>query len=311
MIYFFESIQNKRSNNEDSYCHMEIRVNHEARVSAFAIADGMGGLTAGKQYSEKAVSLWFQSLVQILMGEQFKDCALKTQIETLKEFSGKIFHEINRVLYERGMDQGIQGGTTLTTVIHFWDTWIIANCGDSPVYCMKEGKLILMSDIQNVAWQMVKENKTQIGSTLFYQNKNRLLEYLGRREPVHPYITMVGEEEVNAILMGSDGAFGGLTMQRMEQIYLQTKDNSQILTRILEECRNIGETDNQTAFLILQEEPRIRVLDQVTEKMSQRVQAPVTHLAEEKEQSLYRTIEEEPLAKRLFKRFKNSGKRRS
>ncbi|MDO4976196.1 MAG: protein phosphatase 2C domain-containing protein [Eubacteriales bacterium] len=251
MVFFVESLKNRRSNNEDSYCHMELRVNHEAKVNAFCIADGMGGLDAGKDYSQKAVSLWFEELVHTIMGEQFINCSLKTQIDTLRNFSGDVMTKINEILYKAGMDTGKVGGTTLTTVIHFWDSWIIANCGDSPVYIVRNQNLELISEIQNVAWQMVREKKTQVGSTLFYQNKNRLLQYLGRRDCVKPYVRILDDRQIQAVLLGSDGAFGDLSMNKMENILLQFPRQSKALSLLLEYAREQGENDNQTAFLIV------------------------------------------------------------
>ena len=55
MAFFFASEINRRSSNEDSYCQMEIHMNAEAVVKAMVVADGMGGLSGGKYYSEAAV----------------------------------------------------------------------------------------------------------------------------------------------------------------------------------------------------------------------------------------------------------------
>ena len=250
MVFFSESLQNKRSRNEDSCCHMDLKMNHEATVSAFAVADGMGGLSAGNLYAETAISIWYQELVNILMSEDFKDCSLENQIDSLKDFCQDVFDKINQRLYKKGMDAGLKGGTTLTTAIHFWDTWIFANCGDSPIYVMRKDKLELISDIQNLAWQLVKEGKTQIGSTLFQQNKNRLLEYLGRRQETRPHLVCLEGDQVQCVLMGSDGAFGNIRQGHLEKMIKDKKEKSQILSAILEYARNLGENDNQTAFLI-------------------------------------------------------------
>lgn len=62
MAFFFASEINRRSSNEDSYCQMEFRMNAEAAVRAMVVADGMGGLSGGKYYSEAAVNMWYQEL---------------------------------------------------------------------------------------------------------------------------------------------------------------------------------------------------------------------------------------------------------
>ena len=159
MAFFFASEINRRSSNEDSYCQMEIRMNAEAAVKAMVVADGMGGLSGGKYYSEAAVNLWYQELLQILMSDRFKGNPLDRQIEILQEFSEEIYSKLNQRLYKKGLDAGIKGGTTLSAVIHFWDTFIVSNCGDSPIYRIKNGTIELISEVQNVAEEMVREGK--------------------------------------------------------------------------------------------------------------------------------------------------------
>lgn len=253
MAFYYSSEINKRSVNEDSYCNMEIRMNHEAAVSAMVVADGMGGLSAGKRYSEGAINLWYEELVKTVMGDGFRDGSLPQQIDTLMEFSRQIYGKINRELYKKGMDAGVKGGTTLSAAIHFWDTWIISNCGDSPIYTMKNGTLTLISDIQNVANQLVKKGMTKVGSTLFYQNKNRLTEYLGKREDVHPYWIRISDDKADSLLLGSDGAFGDLSESQIESIFNQQKMPQDLLKDLFEQARNGGEEDNQTAVLFVDE----------------------------------------------------------
>lgn len=254
MAFYFASEKNKREVNEDSYCQMELRINLEASISAMVVADGMGGLAGGKFYSEAALELWYQGLLDTMMGENFRDCSLHQQIEVLMEFSENIFEKINRQLYKKGLDTGAKGGTTLSAAIHFWDTWIIANCGDSPVYGMKNGELSLLGEIQNVASQMVKKGTTKEGSTLFYQNKNRLTEYLGKRGEVHPCCIRLPQEAADLILMGSDGAFGNLSMKEIEQILNEQRPSQQMLTELFEQAKASGEDDNQTAIVFVREE---------------------------------------------------------
>jgi serine/threonine protein phosphatase PrpC len=215
---YYESEINRRSANEDNFCHMEIRINHEAAVSAMVVSDGMGGLSGGKFYSEAAVEIWYEKLLKVLMGNHFKDCSLRQQIETLEEFSRCIPEQINQELYKRGLDAGIKGGTTLSAAIHFWDTWIISNCGDSPVYYTKDGQIFLASEIQNLAEKLVREGKTETGSLLYHQNKNRLLQYLGRRETISPHVVRLSDSQVDSLLMGSDGAFGNLSKENIQDI---------------------------------------------------------------------------------------------
>lgn len=254
MAFFFASEINRRSSNEDSYCQMEIRMNDEAAVRAMVVADGMGGLSGGKYYSEAAVNMWYQELLSTIMSERFRGNPLDRQIDILQEFSKEIYGKLNQTLYKRGLDAGIKGGTTLSAVIHFWDTVIISNCGDSPIYALKDGHLRLISEIQNVAEKMVREGKTTAGSVLYYQNKNRLLDYLGKRAESHPYCTVLPSRDIDGILAGSDGAFGDLTTEELVSAVSACKRPQEVIRQIFEKSRAAGEEDNQTAVFYLMRE---------------------------------------------------------
>ena len=256
MAVYFKSEINRRSSNEDSFCDIEFRINHEAAVHLMAVADGMGGLTGGSYYSRTAVSLFTESLLKVIMGEEFMGSPLSDQTDLLVDFCRRVFQEINQELYTRGLNAGIKGGTTLTVVLMFWHSIIIASCGDSPLYFMKEGNLSLGCEIQNAAWRMVKEGKTQQGSLLFQQNKNRLLHYLGRREAVKPFIRMMKDTEADCLLLGTDGAFGDLSAKQIEGLISGTVRRQQLIQDLFDAARNAGEEDNQTAIYYIRDKKK-------------------------------------------------------
>jgi serine/threonine protein phosphatase PrpC len=249
MTCFFDSVVNKRNANEDSYCKMELALNHEARVCSLVVADGMGGLAAGKDYSSAAVKLWYRDLVRTLLSDEFSMNSLENQLELLKEHTVRTYARIGRTLYKKGLDSGMRGGTTLTTVIHFWNSFLIANCGDSPVYGIRDGQVELLSEIQNLAGQMVREGKTRPGSLLYYQNKNRLMAYVGGREEVHPYMRVVDSRDYDGIILGSDGAFGSLDQEEIEWILGEAAEPGDMIRTLFDAARAKGEEDNQTAIL--------------------------------------------------------------
>ena len=249
MTCFFDSVVNKRNANEDSYCKMELALNHEARVCSMVVADGMGGLAAGKDYSSAAVKLWYRDLVRTLLSDEFCMNSLENQLELLKEHTARTYARIGRTLYKKGLDNGMRGGTTLTTVIHFWNSILIANCGDSPVYGIRDGQVELLSEIQNLAGQMVREGKTRPGSLLYYQNKNRLMAYVGGREEVHPFMRVVDSRDYDGIILGSDGAFGSLDEEDLQWILGEAEEPGAVIRTLFDAARAKGEEDNQTAIL--------------------------------------------------------------
>ena len=261
MACFFDSVKNKRTTNEDSYCKMDLGINHEAQVSSMVVADGMGGLDAGEEYSSTAVKLWYRELMRTLLSEEFTDTSLENQLEVLKDNTVRAFSRIGKTLYKKGIDSGVRGGTTLTVVLHFWNTLLIANCGDSPVYGFKNGQVELLSEVQNAAGKMVREGKIKPGSLLYYQNKNRLLSYMGGREEVEPYINVVDSRDYDCIIVGTDGAFGGLDEEELQWVFGQITSPDTLIRTLFDSARAKGEDDNQTAIVYFPNEE-----EEVTEK---------------------------------------------
>lgn len=258
MIYYTATDQNRREENQDSSLCADIRVNHEAAVSVYCVADGMGGLLGGKMYSKDAIREFYQRLMFLLTGDEFVEGSLEEQLTLLETFSSQVYKKINRVLYQRGMDLGYQGGTTLSVAIHFWDTWFLSNCGDSPIYVRKDKKLRLASQIQNEAGRLIREGKTNLGSPLYYMNKNRLLQYLGQREEVMPAVSVCKDDKVDQLLLGTDGAFGDCSLGDLETILDHGRMDRGALRRIFEKSKDRREEDNQTAILIVNHDRRER-----------------------------------------------------
>ncbi len=254
MTCFYASDINKRKENQDSYCHMELRMNHEAAVSGMAVADGMGGMAGGKYFSELAVRLWFQHLQQMIMSDDFRGQTLMQQQQRLERFNKEVYGSLAFTLYKKGLDEGYRGGTTLSAAIMFWDTFYLSNCGDSPIYIVRDGKIRLLSEIQNVAGIMVQQGRTTMKSRLYYQNKNLLVQYLGGKEVPQPWTAAIPVSEVDYLLMGSDGAFGDLLPEEIGRIMTGAERPQDIIPDLFARTREEGEDDNQTAILYVRDE---------------------------------------------------------
>ncbi len=248
MGIFLESRKNKRKNNQDNYCYMEYRINLEAALKVYLVADGMGGLEKGEKFSKLAIETWQHKLLQFIMGEQFSGCSLKEQIDGLYAFSYNVMQEINEEVYQYGLDNGIYGGTTLTTAILFWDQLIVANCGDSPAFLLCEGKLRRLTMEHNVAEQLIRTNKIERGSKTYHEKKNLLTDFIGKYAPAEPHVIRLPYREEDLLIMGSDGAFGDILESELLEILLENEDEKMIPT-ILDYVAQKGENDNQTMIL--------------------------------------------------------------
>lgn len=279
MGIFLESRKNKRKDNQDNYCYMEYRVNLEAALKVYLVADGMGGLEQGDQFSKLAISLWQHKLLDFIMGEQFLHCSLKRQIDGLCAFSYHVMQEINEEVYQYGLDNGIYGGTTLTTAILFWDQLIVANCGDSPAFLLVKDKLKRLTREHNVAEQMIRMNKIERGSKLYYQKKNLLTEFIGKHGTVEPHVIRLPYEEENLLILGSDGAFGELLDGELLQLLLEY-DDTEIISAIFDYAVQKGENDNQTMILYRgQNETKEAHIEKIEEEKDEQQEKTTRHVS--------------------------------
>lgn len=266
MTCYMLSDINRRSENQDYCRQMEIRVNYDSTVRAMAVADGMGGMAGGAFFSELAVRLWFEKLYRRVTDPDFCGKALDTQIELLKDFSGQVYEELEPEIYKAGLDRGYRGGTTLSTVISFWDIFIFSNCGDSPIYVGEGRRISLVSEVQNVAESLIRSGKTEKGSILYYQTKNRILSYLGGRNGCSPSVSFLPDKKVDWVLMGSDGAFSDLDREEIRKAASEGKESRRLL-QLFHKARERGEEDNQTAILYVREKNDRPVRDVSAERL--------------------------------------------
>lgn len=256
MPVYFESRKNKRRVNQDHHLYMEYRVNHEAMIKVFVVADGMGGLSCGEMASSLASEKWILKLQKLTMSKEFLGKSITEQIELLKMFSFNVIEEINEEVYQELINQGIEGGTTLTTGILFFHNLILANCGDSPAYYYhgKEKSLVKVSKDQNVAEELVRQGKTTKNSSIYLQKKNMLTDYIGKYRKAVPHVCTLSFEPGDMLFLGSDGAFGELKEEELRKILLAKEEHpEQIVKEIMNASERMGEEDNQTLVLYTEE----------------------------------------------------------
>lgn len=270
MPVFFETRKNKRHTNQDSYLCMEYRVNHEAMIRVFVIADGMGGLACGELASSMAVERWILHLQKFTMSKEFLGKSLNDQMKQLEKFSYEVVEKINKEIYQEFSDRGLTGGTTLTAGILYWDTLILTNCGDSPAYFYRKSddSFRKITKDQNAAEQLVREGRIQRSSVEYEKQKNLLTDYLGKYRKSEPVVSTYRFQEGDRLLLGSDGAFGTLGELQIRTL-LEKKESTpeQVPVSIFDAANRQGEEDNQTLIYYYKEE---KIADKETKKKEKR-----------------------------------------
>ncbi len=129
-------------------------LNHEDRYIV-AVADGMGGHNSGDVASSDVLrNLQFY----------FHDLPAKLQAGDLNEAMVEWLDSINNFVAAKGrVDERFKGmGTTLVGVLYYYGDFFSVNCGDSRLYCFRDGELIQLTTDHSLNNMLGQEKHTNI-----------------------------------------------------------------------------------------------------------------------------------------------------
>ena len=147
-----------REGNEDSYL---------AEHPLFAIADGMGGHSAGEVASETAVKV-------------ISDGAAQVSFEDPRSLA-RLLNNANAAIYTKAQtDAALHGmGTTCTLVMAGEGSAYIAHVGDSRAYRLREGEIEQLTDDHTLVGRMVREGQISPEEAQHHPQRNVITNALG------------------------------------------------------------------------------------------------------------------------------------
>lgn len=228
----------KREKNEDS-CLLTVPDDPDAlheRGLLFAVADGMGGASAGEYASRMALNVLSSSYYSA--PSLPIPALLRSAIEAA---NGRVFEEAELNPAFHGM------GTTVSAVVLHGDTAYVAQVGDSRVYLLRERAGIhqLTRDHSLVAEQ-VRSGLISEEEARKHQLRNLITRAVGIKEQVKVDLFYLKLKPNDTLLICSDGLsnmVGDDDISRTLAIG-ELRTNTR---RLVEEANAAGGTDNITA----------------------------------------------------------------
>ncbi len=231
-----------RKNNEDNFCFNLENLNEENNGSeiltseftnkenkVFGIFDGMGG-------EEK--------------GERASYIASKILAEYSKEHIGEEinWNEFVQLANERICEEMYgkdRMGTTMVGIQFCKNYFNISNLGDSRIYILKDDNIEQISVDHNEARLQEKLN-INTGS------KARLTQYLGIKKEemiIQPYIMQFQYENINKIMLCSDGITDMLSDEDIKEILNGKFNPKEIVEILIDKAMENGGIDNTTVMV--------------------------------------------------------------
>lgn len=232
-----------RSHNEDSV----IIVNNDEGSYLMAIADGMGGHSAGEVASSIAINY---------LGTHFKEYFRNmTKIDAVNWIRDAV-DEINTLIFqhERTHPESKGMGTTLVLAILTKDFLLFGNVGDSSGFVMKDKKLHKVTYDHTLVNLLVSAGELTKEEASVHPKKNVLMKALGAADLVDVDIFDC-DMDIEEILLCSDGLTGMLEREHIEKVLLGEGTIEEKVSKLINKANNRGGTDNiSVAYLVREKE---------------------------------------------------------
>ena len=205
----------------------------------FVIADGMGGHNAGDYASRKAIDLMRESIAA--RGEQEAVSAIQQGITIANEV---IYQEASLDVSKAGM------GTTMVVATMDGDVLRVANVGDSRLYVLTKGCLQQITRDHSVIEEMVRKGEVSKEVAQHHPKRNLITRAVGAEEQVRVDFFDWDLQDVDAVLMCSDGLTNMLEDRRIAEILSLDMTLDKKVATLVEEANLAGGKDNITVLVI-------------------------------------------------------------
>ena len=227
---------------------------HEENAYAMAVADGMGGLSAGEVASRTAlVTIVNMTLSSVKWSLKMDDPETRSQeiLEGIERAIGYLTQAdvtLSRQAKMEGAPKGI--GTTLTGTYSYANDLFIFHVGDSRAYLFRNKKLFQITRDHTVAQMLADSGVIQQSEVENHHFKHLLTRAVGLHEgKVDVEIHHLNLLDGDSILLCSDGLTDMVADKDIEKVLKSSGNAQQKCDALLEHALNAGGKDNVTVVI--------------------------------------------------------------
>jgi serine/threonine protein phosphatase PrpC len=233
-----------RQINEDSILctSFDLRT-HLGLVSAglFAVADGMGGHSAGEVASDIAIRTLHTSCVAGLLTQ-----SPAPPLSIL----ATAFDEVNNQVLNAASDKVLEGmGTTLTAALVIDGDLYVAHIGDSRCYIINDREIIQVTKDHSVVQQLVDAGTITAEQARNHPRRNEITRVLGYSRDIVPDMYHLKLYAGDNILLCSDGLHGVLTSDKISETVTGSHDPNQACIDLTAQANLAGGPDNISVII--------------------------------------------------------------
>lgn len=236
-----------RIENEDAWGWRQLREANpkDPGLTAYVVADGMGGHGQGADASALAVRTVLRSLRRALPEE-----VPTPGTEQLEPILHGAMEAANLAVIAVNEDQDLDMGTTLVVLLHRGNEVVVGNLGDSRAYLLRGGELRQLTEDHSLVGAQVAAGKLSREEARKHPHANVLLHYLGRERDGDADIYLLDAQPGDRFLLCSDGLWGQVDARRLATMLSEHADPRRTVRRLLRAANDAGGPDNVTAMVV-------------------------------------------------------------
>ncbi len=237
----------RRPSNEDSFCA-------RPELGLFVVADGMGGHVAGEVASRVAVEAIVGFVAETGEADANRTWPFPMAPETSVDAHRLTcaFRLANRrIADEMATTETLRGMATTASALLVADHRAsVAHVGDSRVYRLRGGRLEQMTRDHSWVEEQVRAGAMTANDARRHPWRNVVTRALSGGEDPEVDVLDTALEPGDRWLLCSDGLFGVVTDERIQEILASGDPLQALCQRLVDEANQAGGPDNITALLL-------------------------------------------------------------
>ncbi|MEP6690906.1 MAG: protein phosphatase 2C domain-containing protein [Gemmatimonadaceae bacterium] len=253
-VYGRTDVGRMREHNEDTFLFADLSSaspSDRAKVSThllselgslFMVADGMGGAAAGELASQMAVETVFEQMRRHWCGGSDRSPAVFAS--ALKAATEVANARINAFAASHPEHKGM--GTTATIAGLLGDTLYLVQVGDSRAYLVRDYRVQQITKDQSLMQRLIDAGEMTEEEAERSERRNIILQALGPEPVIRVDLTYQAIRHGDALVLCTDGLFGQVRRDELEQIIQFDPDLVTICNELIDRANETGGPDNIT-----------------------------------------------------------------
>ena len=257
----------RRPRNEDCVLCSTL-VATERPVGLYAVADGMGGQSAGEIASQIAIDTVLGELGQYLertMGTARADSseAATVRLEdpppdaenpnlSMVDVLAGTMQLCNQRIREYGQVHADAAGlgSTLTVVMLAGKLALVGNIGDSRTYMIRDGAIRSLTEDHSLVGSLVRQGIISESDVYTHPQRNLIYNALGTRPDASPDISMQRLQEGDILVLCSDGLWEMVRDEEIRGMAESMDDPHEAARALVDQANANGGVDNISVVIV-------------------------------------------------------------